>query len=104
MDRPSPQKIIKHAAPLASPRKGVVKRTPFGFVYAGHSKERIDTPMPGNPHHRPPCRRADEAGLRQRVAHHEPLVDDERAVVLEAVTDAPVDVAALWERWRGMAP
>ncbi len=69
--------------------------------------------------------RADEAVLRQRVAerglagndaseatlavleqqwaHHEPLREDEQAFVLEAATDAPVDVAALWARWRHMA-
>jgi predicted kinase len=40
------------------------------------------------------------AVLEQQQAHHEPLQQDELAVTLEARTDGPVDVAALWARWR----
>lgn len=40
------------------------------------------------------------AVLEQQLVHHESLQPDELAVTLEARTDGPVDVAALWARWR----
>ncbi|HET7864103.1 MAG TPA: AAA family ATPase [Burkholderiaceae bacterium] len=43
------------------------------------------------------------AVLEQQLAQQEPLADDERGCVLEAATDAPVDVGTLWARWRAMA-
>jgi uncharacterized protein len=38
--------------------------------------------------------------LVQQLAHREPLQPDELAATMEAATDGPVDVAALWARWR----
>lgn len=42
------------------------------------------------------------AVLEQQEAYLEPLQPDELAVTLEARTDGPVDVAALWARWQDM--
>jgi predicted kinase len=38
--------------------------------------------------------------LVQQLAHREALQPDEQAATMEAATDGPVDVAALWARWR----
>jgi predicted kinase len=46
---------------------------------------------------------ASEAGaevLVQQLAHREPLQPDELAATMDAATDGPVDVAALWAHWR----
>lgn len=43
------------------------------------------------------------AVLEQQLARQEPLAQDEQGCVLEARTEAALDVAALWARWRDMA-
>ena len=39
------------------------------------------------------------AVLQRQLDTHEPLDADERAIVLDVATDAPVDAAALAARW-----